>query len=113
MDHRSHTSLTSAVTCLQARSRPDPSVQHQAEALYCVEVTDASLPLVATLVWTDPPGDPASARVLVHDLDLVVATPVGTEVFNKTTLLGNAVRVDGASVCVCVCVCAKGGVECS
>lgn len=38
----------------------------------CVEVTDASKPLKATLVWTDYPGSPAAGIALINNLDLVV-----------------------------------------
>jgi len=68
----------------------DPSITHQGEAVHCIEVTDSSLPLVVTLVWTDPSGSSASSKILVHDLDLVVTTPQA--VFGKSTLLGNNVR---------------------
>lgn len=39
------------------------------------------LPLRLTLVWTDPPGNPAAAVKLVNDLDLVVSNTVTHEVF--------------------------------
>ena len=59
---------------------------------YTVTVTDASQPLVVSLVWTDhysfgsnsidctEPPDP----VLVNDLDLTVVAPNGTEYFGNT-----------------------------
>jgi subtilisin-like proprotein convertase family protein len=37
-----------------------------------VSTNSQSLPLRATLVWTDPPGNPAASVKLVNDLDLVV-----------------------------------------
>src|SRR5262245_20586510 len=36
------------------------------------EAVGLGLPLRVTLVWTDPPGNPAAATKLVNDLDLVV-----------------------------------------
>ncbi len=49
-------------------------------------------PLRVTLVWTDPPGNPAAGLKLVNDLDLVV-TNLGTgEVF-----LGNDIPPGGSS----------------
>jgi len=47
------------------------------------EVTSAgrTLPLRATLVWTDPPGNPAAGVKLVNDLDLVVTNLDTGEVF--------------------------------
>lgn len=38
-------------------------------------------PLRVTLVWTDPPGNPAAGIKLVNDLDLVVSNKVTHEVF--------------------------------
>src|SRR5208282_2458694 len=37
-----------------------------------VSTNAAVLPLQITLVWTDPPGDPAAAIKLVNSLELVV-----------------------------------------
>jgi subtilisin-like proprotein convertase family protein len=41
---------------------------------YTVKTSDEGqiYPLLVTLVWTDPPGDPAAATKLVNDLDLIV-----------------------------------------
>ncbi len=39
------------------------------------------LPLQATLVWTDPPGDPAAAIKLVNNLDLVITNLDTGEVY--------------------------------
>ena len=48
----------------------------------------ASQPLRLTLVWTDPPGNPAASLKLVNDLDLIVTNLVTGEV-----LLGNDIPV--------------------
>lgn len=40
----------------------------------------ANAPLRLTLVWTDPPGNPAAAAKLVNDLDLVVSNTITGEV---------------------------------
>jgi len=42
-----------------------------------------------TLVWTDPPGNPAAGLKLVNDLDLVVSNTVTGEVFIGNDLGGN------------------------
>ncbi|MBM3821567.1 MAG: hypothetical protein FJ404_01555 [Verrucomicrobia bacterium] len=39
------------------------------------------LPMRLTLVWTDPPGNPAAAVKLVNDLDLVVSNTVTRQVY--------------------------------
>jgi hypothetical protein len=53
---------------------------------YQFRVADNTIPLKATLVWTDYPGSPLAGRQLVNDLDLLVsdgATPfLGNYYFN-------------------------------
>jgi len=39
---------------------------------------DPGQPLKISLVWTDVPGNPATTRALVNDLDLTVTSPSGT-----------------------------------
>ena len=56
-----------------------------------VAVADATRPLRVTLAWSDCPGNPASATMLVNDLDLRV-----TEVATGRLFLGN-VFVNGFS----------------
>ena len=56
-----------------------------------LQVTSPESPLKATLVWTDPPSFPGSARALINDLDLVLVGPDGAYYY------GNAlVAVDEA-----------------
>jgi subtilisin family serine protease len=45
---------------------------------YQYTVIDNSVPLKATLVWTDYPGAVLAAKELVNDLDLTVVSPSGT-----------------------------------
>jgi len=47
-------------------------------------VTNSTIPLKVSLVWTDYPGTPAASRQLVNNLDLVVTAPDGS-----TTHYGN------------------------
>jgi hypothetical protein len=42
---------------------------------YTVTVTDSSAPLKATIAWMDPPSDPLSTKLLIHDIDLKVIAP--------------------------------------
>jgi hypothetical protein len=44
---------------------------------YYVEVTNVSLPLRATIAWTDPPNAVWAAKNLLNDLDLIVMSPTG------------------------------------
>lgn len=44
---------------------------------YLYNVVDTSVPLKATLVWTDYPGAVYAAKELVNDLDLTLVSPTG------------------------------------
>ena len=45
---------------------------------YTVSVLTDKHPLKVTLTWFDPPNPEFAARVLVHDLDLLVFSPSGS-----------------------------------
>lgn len=45
-----------------------------------VDPADRLQPLRVTLVWTDPPGNPAASLKLVNDLDLIVTNLDGTNI---------------------------------
>ena len=66
----------------------DANVTHGGAVQYCISTTippgqcasaatGGCLPFSVTLVWTDPPGSPASLYALVNNLDLEVVTPDG------------------------------------
>jgi len=58
--------------------------------------TNASVyPLRVTLVWTDPPGNPAVAVKLVNDLDLIVTNLDTGTVFYGNNIPDNAEFTDG------------------
>jgi subtilisin family serine protease len=48
---------------------------------YTLQVMDPSVPLQATLVWSDYPASPAAAVALVNDLDLELERPDGEIVY--------------------------------
>jgi len=48
---------------------------------YKINCLDTNAPVRITLVWTDPPGDPAAGVALVNNLDLTVADATGSNVF--------------------------------
>ncbi len=64
----------------------DPSLANGGAAVYCIDTQAPSpalspvptLPLSATLVWTDPPGSPLALIALVNNLDLELTPPGGT-----------------------------------
>jgi len=53
------------------------------------------LPLQATLVWTDPPGDPAAAIKLVNNLDLIITNLDTGDVNYGSVYLGNDISANG------------------
>jgi subtilisin-like proprotein convertase family protein/subtilisin family serine protease len=55
--------------------------------VFAVSCNAQSKPLRATLVWTDPPGNPAAGLKLVNDLDLIVTNLDTGDVF-----LGNDIQ---------------------
>lgn len=55
--------------------------------IYEYDIT-AGEPLRITLVWTDPPGDPAVAVALVNHLELEVTAPDGTTVYRGNYFSG-------------------------
>jgi subtilisin family serine protease len=48
---------------------------------YTLQVMDASVPVEATLVWSDYPASPAAAVMLVNDLDLELERPDGAIIY--------------------------------
>jgi subtilisin-like proprotein convertase family protein len=60
--------------------------QWQSYIVNCSDPNATNYPLRVTLVWTDPPGDPAAGLALVNNLDLLVTDGTGT---NAQLWLGN------------------------
>ena len=54
------------------------------EYTYTVYVNSTLQPLIVTLSWFDPPNPEFAARVLVHDLDILLIGP------NNTVYNGNS-----------------------
>ena len=48
---------------------------------YKISYTDTNAPVRITLVWTDPPGDPAAGVALVNNLDLTVVDNTGSNIY--------------------------------
>lgn len=56
--------------------------QYQSYQINCTDTNASTLyPLRVTLVWTDPPGNPAAGVALVNNLDLTVVDKTGTNIF--------------------------------
>ncbi len=53
-------------------------------------------PLRVTLVWTDPPGNPAASVKLVNDLDLVVSNRISGEVYYGNDFPGGSIYTTGS-----------------
>ena len=62
-------------------------LENLASAAFSLEVVDDSNPLRCTLVYADPPGNPAATVHRVNDLSLRVTSPDGTEYWGNNGLL--------------------------
>src|SRR5579862_456203 len=78
-------SLTNGNTSLwfvdQSASNALATGQSASYALNCGDGHATNNPVRVTLVWTDPPGNPAAGVALVNDLDLTVTDGTGSNVF--------------------------------
>ncbi len=63
---------------------------------FTIDTTDYAqyLPLRATLVWTDPPGDPNAAIKLVNNLDLVITNLDTSDANYGSVYFGNDISPD-------------------
>jgi hypothetical protein len=50
---------------------------------YYLNVTDVSIPVKVTMVWMDPANSVLSAKMLLHDLDIIVTAPDGTKYYGN------------------------------
>jgi subtilisin-like proprotein convertase family protein len=77
---------TSMVLFNQSPTNALATGQWQSFQINCMDGKATNFPLRFTLVWTDPPGDPAAGIALVNNLDLLVTAGTGT---NAEIWLGN------------------------
>ncbi len=64
-------------------------------AVHHVDVMTASEPLKVALVWTEPPGNPGAAAVVVNDLNLRLTSPDGSQTFLANNFVGGRSVVGG------------------
>ena len=81
-----NTSKASMVLVNQSPTNALATGQWQSYQINCTDPNATNSPLRITLVWTDPPGDPAAGIALVNNLDLLVTGGTGT---NADIWLGN------------------------
>lgn len=78
------------------------SLYQLTEITYKVTVKSLSRPLKMTLSYFDPPNPEFAARVLVHDLDLLLISPTGSIYYGNTYQPSNtAVRDELNNVSYC------------
>ena len=56
------------------------------------QVTSSASPFKATLVWTDPPSFPGSARALINDLNLVIVDAVETYHYGNAQMAADEIH---------------------
>ena len=72
--------------------------QYQTYTINCGDTNAAQVyPLRITLVWTDPPGDPAAGVALVNNLDLTVVDATGTNIYIGNDFLGGDIFTEASS----------------
>ncbi len=72
--------------------------QYQTYTINCGDTNAAQVyPLRITLVWTDPPGDPAAGVALVNNLDLTVADSTGANIYIGNDFLGGDIFTEVSS----------------
>ena len=54
------------------------------ERIYTIKIVDENQPLKVTLSWYDPPNLEFAAKVLLHDLDVILADPDGVMYFGNS-----------------------------
>eukprot|EP00961_Rhodomonas_salina_P191118 2578783-Rhodomonas_salina.5 len=62
---------------------------------FCVDVTDASQPLIVTITWMDPAAEQQTKRALVNDLDLVVVSASGEFAYGNNILFTDEINTAG------------------
>jgi subtilisin-like proprotein convertase family protein len=72
--------------------------QYQTYTINCADTNAMNLyPLRITLVWTDPPGNPAAGVALVNNLDLTVADATGSNIYIGNNFLSGDIFTEDSS----------------
>ncbi|MGA2177493.1 MAG: S8 family serine peptidase [Verrucomicrobiota bacterium] len=71
--------------------------QYRTYTINTNDVNMANFPLRVTLVWTDPPGNPAAGIALVNNLDLTVTDNSGTNVYVGNDFLAGDTFTESSS----------------
>ncbi len=69
--------------------------QSQTYHVFCSDKNATNFPIRVTLVWTDPPGDPAAGIALVNNLDLVVTDHTGTNLWVGNDFFSGDIYTEG------------------
>lgn len=56
------------------------------EVIHVINIKTVTSPLKVTVTWFDPPNPEFAARVLIHDLDLIITSPNGDVYYGNTHL---------------------------
>ena len=65
---------------------------------YTVTVTDVTRPVKATIVWMDPTNSDITAKMLLHDLDLIVTDPSGSKYYGNGKAKDEVNNVEQVSI---------------
>jgi subtilisin-like proprotein convertase family protein len=83
----------------QSTSNALATGQYQTYQISCSDSNaGTTYPLRVTLVWTDPPGDPAAGVALVNNLELTVADNSGTNIYIGNDFLSGDVFTEPSGI---------------
>jgi len=81
LTNSSATSATSMLLVNQSTNDALATGQTMSFTVNCGDTNITNFPFRVTLVWTDPPGDPAAGLALVNNLDLLVTDASGSNIW--------------------------------
>lgn len=81
----------------QSSSNALATGQYQTYTISCSDSNAAYFPLRFTLVWTDPPGNPAAGMALVNNLDLTVIDSTGSNVYIGNDFAGGDIFTEASN----------------
>jgi subtilisin-like proprotein convertase family protein len=83
-----NTTTPSMVLIDQSTNNALATGQYQTYQISCTDTNATTNALRITLVWTDPPGNPAAGIALVNNLNLTVADNTGSNIYIGNNFLG-------------------------
>lgn len=81
----------------QSTNRAMATGQYQTYTINCTDTNATNFPLRVSLVWTDPPGNPAAGITLVNNLELTVADASGSNIYVGNNFLSGMIYTQSST----------------